>query len=272
MRNKSTAPIRAALRMVIFLCSFMACISVPAAETTAAVRVATYNVEYGKNASPEEIGAMLTPFELDLIGFCEAPDGDWTSRVGAVMGMEYTYVGAISSANHTDKFKSILSRTPLEDTQEITMHTGAVWNPASAVRAVTTIRGVTLAFYSLHIAASDGKTGHAPELAKHLTANETAKRVILVGDFNNRVGEDAIDTIRRAGMQLTWTDLAMDVASRYTYNALKPEINGGVIDHIFYNTASGGKATAGDIIEREKPLSDHKPVWAEITFPITQTP
>ena len=85
-------------------------------------------------------------------------------------------------------------------------------------------------------------------------------------------GEPAIDTIRRAGMAVTWNDLAIDVAPRFTYNALKPEINGGVIDHIFYNSASGARATAGDIIELETPLSDHKPVWAELAFPVQPTP
>ena len=29
----------------------------------------------------------------------------------------------------------------------------------------------------------------------------------------------------------------------------------------------GARATVGAIIELAKPLSDHKPVWAEITFP-----
>ena len=82
------------------------------------VRVAAYNVEFGKNASPEEIGRMFKPYNLDIIGFNEVPDGDWTARVGKVVGMKHTYVGKISSANHKDKYKSILSRTPLQRTIE----------------------------------------------------------------------------------------------------------------------------------------------------------
>ncbi len=60
-----------------------------------------------------------------------------------------------------------------------------------------------------------------------------------------------------------------DLSKQFTYNAQKPEKNAGVIDHIFYNIASGAKASAGGVIELEKPLSDHKPVWAELTFPRT---
>ena len=81
-------------------------------DKTLHVRVAAYNVELGKNASPEEIGKMFKPYDLDIIGFNEVPDGDWTARVGKVLGMKHTYVGKISSANHKDKYKSILSRQP----------------------------------------------------------------------------------------------------------------------------------------------------------------
>ncbi len=235
-------------------------------EESVALRVAAYNVEYGKNASAEEIGAMFKPYHLDIIGFCEAPDGDWTARVGKALDMDHIYVGEISSANHEDKYKTILSRTPLDETREIPIHGGAAWNPASAVRVATTIRGISIAFYSLHIAGSDGKVGHAAELASKVLPKEAAKRYIVVGDYNNRVGEHAMDILVGAGMTITWNDLGIDVAPLYTYNALKPEINGGVIDHILYNTASGGKTTDGGIIELERPLSDHKPVWAEITF------
>ena len=77
------------------------------------VRVAAYNVEFGRSTSPEQVGKMFKPFKLDMIGFNEVPDGDWTARVGKVLGMSYSYVGKISSANHKDKYKSILSRTPL---------------------------------------------------------------------------------------------------------------------------------------------------------------
>lgn len=272
MNNKTIALPFVSVCIVAILSPFGSWASAFAAESPVPVRVASYNVEYGENATPEEIGAMLKPFHLDLIGFCEAPAGDWTARVGKVLGMKYAYVGAISSANHKDKYKSILSKTPLDDRREFEMNTDTIWNPASAVRAVTTIRGANVAFYSLHIAGSDGKTGHAAELVGHILPKETEEKVVVVGDFNNRLGDAAIDAILRAGMQVTWKDLEIDVAPRYTYNALDPAINGGVIDHIFYNIASGGKVTAGDIVELEKHLSDHKPVWAEITFPVAVTP
>jgi len=92
-----------------------------AREDHVTVRIAAYNVEFGKSASPEQIGEILKPFKLDIIGFNEAPNGDWTSRVGKVLGMKYSFVGEISSANHKNKYKTILSRTPLKDQAETTL-------------------------------------------------------------------------------------------------------------------------------------------------------
>ena len=236
------------------------------------VRVAAYNVEFGKNASPEEIGRIIKPYNLDIIGFNEVPDGDWTARVGKVVGMRHSYVGKISSANHKDKYKSILSRTPLQATfeHELSVVRRRSWNPASAVRVVTKIDGIPIAFYSLHICRSTDNhdTGHAYRLANEVLPKEKTDRVIVLGDFNNNMGDMAMDMLEASGYRPSWKDLKIDVSKEFTYNALKPEQpNLGVSDHIFYNMGSRGSTKDGGIIELKKPLSDHKPVWAEIAFP-----
>ena len=241
-------------------------------DKTLHVRVAAYNVEFGKNASPEEIGKMFKPYDLDIIGFNEVPDGDWTARVGKVLSMKHTYVGKISSANHKDKYKSILSRTTLQDTieHELSVQRRRSWNPASVVQAVTQIEGIPISFYSIHICRSTDsqKTGHAYRLANEILPKDKTDRIILLGDFNNEMGDNALQVIEKAGMRATWEDLKIDFPKGFTYNALKPkQPNLGVIDHIFYNTKSRANVKEGGIIELQKPLSDHKPVWAEITFP-----
>jgi maltose 6'-phosphate phosphatase len=236
------------------------------------VRVAAYNVEFGRNTTPEQVGNMFEPYDLDMIGFNEVPGGDWTARVGKVLGMSYSYVGKISSANHKDKYKSILSRTPLQDTveHELSVERRRSWNPASAVRVMTKIDGLTVALYSLHICRSTDidKTGHAYRLAKEVLPKEKTNRVIVLGDFNNNMGDTAMNMLEASGYKPTWKDLKFDVSKEFTYNALKPEQpNAGVIDHIFYNNLPRTKVIDGGMIELKKPLSDHKPVWAEIAFP-----
>ncbi len=244
----------------------------PDSDKTLHVRVAAYNVEFGKNATPEQIGEMFKPYNLDIIGFNEVPDGDWTARVGKMLGMHHSYVGKISSANHKDKYKSILSRTPLEAMaeHELTVQRKRSWNPASVVKAVTKVDGLAVAFYSLHICRSTDShnTGHAYRLANEVLPKEQTDRIIVLGDFNNNIGDVAMNMFEASGFQPTWKDLKIDVSKEFTYNAFKPkQPNLGVIDHIFYNTKSTAKVKEGGIIELQKPLSDHKPVWAEIAFP-----
>ena len=252
--------------IVTCLCGATLCLAASVPDKPITVRVASYNVEFGKSATPEQIGEMFKPYKLDIIGFDEAPDGDWTARVGKVLGMQYSFVGKISSANHKNKYKTILSRTPLEG-YEVHKLTGRGWNPASVVRAVTKIDGVSFAFYSLHICKSGANDGHAHSLATKVLPEEATKRVIVVGDYNNNIGDAAMKTVEGAGFRPTWNDLKIDLSKEFTYNAQNPKNNLGVIDHILYNSLSGALATAGGIIELEKPLSDHKPIWAEIVFP-----
>ena len=253
--------------LVVGMCAATSCFAASVSDKPVAVRVAAYNVEFGRSTTPEQVGEMFKPYALDIIGFNEVPDGEWTARVGKVLGMKYSYVGKISSANHKDKYKTILSRTPLKETKEVELRAKRGWNPASVVRAKTEIDGVLIAFYSLHIAGSKRGEGHAYKLATEVLPKETSGRVIVVGDYNNNIGDAAMDAIEGVGLRPTWQDLKIDVSSAFTYNALNPQKNHGVIDHILYNTASGARATDGAIIELAKPLSDHKPIWAEITFP-----
>ena len=262
------------LQLVTFfiasLCADRTCLVATGSEKPVIVRVAAYNVEFGKNSSPEEIGKMFKPYNLDIIGFNEVPDGEWTARVGKVLGMKHTYVGKISSANHKDKYKSILSRTPLQETveHELTVKRKRSWNPASAVQAVTQIDGIPISFYSLHICHStdSDKTGHAYRLANEILPKDKTDRIIVLGDFNNHIGNNALKKIEKTGMRATWRGLKIDLSKESTFHALNPKINLGVIDHIFYSTKSKAVVTDGGIIELKKPLSDHKPVWAEISF------
>ena len=259
------------LSFLLVLCCWgrMPCLDAAVGDGDVVVRVATYNVEFGKNATPEQVGEMFKPYKLDIIGFDEVPDGDWTARVGKVLGMPYSFVGKISSANHKDKYKTVLSRTPLEGTAEYKL-TGRGWNPASVVRAITKIDGIPFAFYTLHICKSGAADGHSHCLATKVLPEEPCERVIVVGDFNNRIGDPAMTTIEGAGYKSTWGDLGIDVSKMFTYNAQDSRKNLGVIDHILYNHASSAVATDGGVIELQKPLSDHKPVWAEVSFPRVQ--
>jgi endonuclease/exonuclease/phosphatase family metal-dependent hydrolase len=249
-----------------FLLVAVGAVSLHAAEPAPKIRVAAYNVAFGSMGSPEQIGEMLKAYDLDLVGLCEVPAGDWSVRMGKVLGMDHVYVGQHSPLGYKDKYKAIISRTPLADTREY--HLGRGW---SAVAGRTTVRGVPLSVYSLHVGGR--AEGHQKELAQKILPADKSDNVLMMGDFNSVIGpnrgqrnNEGMSWLLAAGMRPTWTDLKFDIEQHFTLdtndrNSLKLY---GVIDHILIGPKSKLKAVRGGIIELDKPLSDHKPVWAEL--------
>ncbi len=220
-------------------------------------RVASYNVEFSKNATAEEIGQALKPYDLDVVCFSEAPDGDWTKNVGIAMGLSHVIVGKYSTAAHKDKYKTILSKTPLYDFEEIwmmdRMHT--------VTKAKTVIDGREIAIYSLHFPFGVGASAKMEDFAKYIEDVQNDEITIVMGDYNFTTSSPDYKMYIDAGLQPSWIDLNIDVSGLDTWNAIDRSKIEGVIDHIMYNPLKV-KAVDGQIIEMKNPLSDHKPVWA----------
>lgn len=235
------------------------------------LKIAAWNVEYSKNATAAEIGEALKSYNFDVVCFSEAPGGIWTQEVGKTMGLNYSSVGKYSTAGHEDKFKTIASRTPLYDFEEVlmadTLHT--------ATKVKTKINNYEIAVYAVHFpfgwrdqAHIDETTHKVVTFVNYLKSKQPGEIAVVAGDFNfipsnsdstSMYYEMFVDM----GMDVTWKDLGIDCTKRNTWNAFEPKHNGNgeVIDHIIYQTDKM-KVLDGEIIEMDKPLSDHKPVWA----------
>ena len=259
-------PLALGLRLAIAV-SILLCTGAAQSAEPVAVRVVAYNVEQGNKGSPEKIAELFARFEPDLIAFSEVPGGDWTIRAGEALNMKYAYVGNVSSAGHEDKFKSILSRTPLSNQSESELNVQRGWNPASAVRAETEIEGIRIAFYSLHIARSGKTDGHAWQFVNQVLSNDASHRILVAGDLNNEVGHAAMETFEEAGLRAVWHDLEIDLDRE---SSVVRRSQYGIIDHILYNRDSGARARLGGVLTLSNPLSDHKPVYAEIVFPVEE--
>jgi len=261
---------------IISVITLIACQPKPTAEEatsaeTIFLKVAAYNVEYSKNASAEEIGEAFRPFDFDVVAFSEAPGGDWTRRVAGALGMNHVAVGKFSTAGHDDKYKTIASKTPLYGYEEIlmadTLHT--------VTKAKTKLGDMELEIHAVHFpfgwrdqAHIDETTNKIQTYVDQVKDSSTGAFAVLMGDFNFiPSSSDSLnmyhEMFRKIGFDLHWKELGIDSRKINTYNALLPEDegNGDVIDHIMY---SPERATAvdGGILELERPLSDHKPVWA----------
>ena len=263
---------------IILLCSILlfSCTNKPSKkveqkEELTQLKVAAYNVEYSKNASATEIGEALKSYNFDVVCFSEAPGGKWTKEVGAVLGLNYVVIGKYSTAGHEDKYKTIASRTPLFGYEEVlmadTLHT--------ATRVKTKINDTEFAVYAVHFpfgwrdqAHIDETTNKVETFVNYLKERQNSELAVVAGDFNFiPINADSVNMYHemfiKIGLDVSWKELGIDCTKHNTYNALvaEDEGNGEVIDHIMYNPEKM-IVLDGDILEMEKPLSDHKPVWA----------
>ena len=254
-------------------------------EAKTRIRFATYNVLFGLWAEPKSIGEMFKQYDLDVICFNEVPNGDWTARVGRVLGMDHVHVGKVSSANHRNKYKSILCRFPLYDKSEVAINAKG-WKPASLVSAKANIKGVPLMIFSTHIPGQlEVDESAAAFIAENLISSSASENLFILGDFNNHLNEGALKSFNKVGVKSIWKELPIDTLKISTHKHIESGNESGVIDHIFFRTkTSKVNVTRGGIIssaynspEAElqmerykkewlkygKPLSDHRPIWAE---------
>lgn len=232
--------------------------------------VVAYNVQFGDRAIPEDFAKELAPLKPDVVLLNEVPGGDWTQSLAKHLGLEHSYLGKTSSANHKDKYRSVISRTPIENPSEILLK-GRGWNPASTVRVETVINGKRFALYSLHISgfhrsSTDYEGTQANDLFRRVLAEEKLEHVIVGGDFNDTMTAPVIaENRKRAGYRASWDDLDIDLSKLKSCDTTR-EFSLGVIDHIFYRNSGVMRAVDGRLLiaEDRKPLSDHWAVWAKL--------
>ena len=192
------------------------------------IRFAAYNVLFGLWGKPESIGEMFKQYDLDVVCFNEVPNGNWTARVGRVLGMDHVHVGKVSSANHRNKYKSILCRFPLFDKREVIINAKG-WKPAS------NINGVPLMIYSTHIPGQpEVEESAAAFIAENLISNSASENLFILGDFNNHLNEGALKSFNKVGVKSIWKELQIDTAKISTHKHIESGNESGVIDHIFF--------------------------------------
>lgn len=225
------------------------------------LRVVTWNVKYGELATPEQFGAQLAELDPDIVFLGEVPQRDWITKVSAASGLEYSLRGIVSSATHNDKYKAILSRTPITNACEVALFADGSWNPASAVRGTTTIDGVDVALWSTHIANTKGK-GHAWVLADAV-GQDQSKNLILGGDLNLFVDSPGMQAIRDAGLMSAWDSPGAEPENNNT--VVGREV--GVIDHVMVRPGKDVAVRGVETVHDDPPISDHYLVWADLTIP-----
>jgi len=229
---------------------------------TIRLRVLTLNVHGGAESDATRIGEFLAKTGADIVSLQEVPDLEYRDRVAEVGGYEH--------ATGIDRFKTILSRVPIDKEEVIRLV-----DSRSLIRVALRVEGIPLSIYGVHNswdAAGDRQARHIVD--EVIPADENPRKLFL-GDFNDE-HYSTQSTILESELCDAWTDLGVRPSSRVTWPSTGFGGSEGaqLIDLLLYAPESGIVPVAGEILDEVRVLSDHRAAVfdLEISDPIVVEP
>ena len=212
------------------------------------VRLATYNVHGGLEASAATVARFLSGLNLDLLSMQEVPSQEYLETIASGTGLiHFTMM---------DRFKAILSRAPLEDTQRIPLVTGR-----GVIRTTAILRDIPVSIYAIHNSWDQPGDRENRQLVNEILPLDPNPRKILLGDFNDEHYSTQNIVLERA-LNDAWTDLGVRPGERTTWPATGFAGTEGhqLIDLLLYDPAGGMFPVSASIPKLAPVLSDHRPV------------
>jgi endonuclease/exonuclease/phosphatase family metal-dependent hydrolase len=221
-----------------------------------AFRVASFNIKYSR-----EIDKAIALFhkhaelgQADVIALQEMRE-DGVERIARALGFDYVYYPSSQHPKSGNFGNAVLSRWPIVEDRRIVLPHLSRWRKQqrSACLAVVDVNGVRIRVYSVHLETPFGVSGgQRRDQARTILADAAGSQepVIVAGDFNSRwIGAEFED----AGYRWVTKDA------------------GGTIrwfawDHVFTRGLPTPEKPRGAIVRDTEGASDHRPVWAELSF------
>lgn len=228
--------------------------SAPALPPGVRVRALTLNIHGGHDATPAAIAGLLSSLELDLAGLEECPD-EVAQAISELAALPYR-VGVEGPI--------LLSKTPLTATAAVSLAAGR-----SFVHANTVIGGASLSVYVAHIGWNSEGDRQARELVDLHLRPDPERRLLMMGDFNdehlssqNDILEEVVEDVFTAsgvypGQRISWPATEFDGSE-----------GSQLIDLFFYRRDYKALVLRADVLNVAPVLSDHKPAFAELLYPL----
>ncbi len=227
-----------------------------------AVRLATYNVNYGLAGDPAGLAAIVAT-DADIVCLQETTPA-WERTLRAVFDDAYPHMAFVSSPAAGGL--AVLSRFPLEVSEVVEPSVG--WFPAWRGVFTTPLGRLQVLQVHLRPPVSDGGSW----VWGYLTTDDVRRSELrtfvaelggdlptaVVGDFNAEPGDEALTWLTGEGFRSTLADYApADDTWRWPTSVLTFT---GTLDHIFVNTRLD--AVSARVVRRGR--SDHLPVVATL--------
>ena len=212
------------------------------------VRLATYNVHGGLEASAVTVARFLSGLNLDLLSMQEVPGQEYLEEIASGTGLvHFTLI---------DRFKAILSRVPLEDTRQIRLVTGR-----GVIRTTADLRGIPVSIYAIHNSWDQPGDRENRQLVNEILPLDPNPRKILLGDFNDE-HYSTQNVVLEQALNDAWTDLGVRPGELTTWPATGFAGSEGhqLIDLLLYDPAGGMFPVSASIPKLAPVLSDHRPV------------
>ncbi|MFO0726602.1 MAG: hypothetical protein U1E65_22640 [Myxococcota bacterium] len=217
------------------------------------VKVLTYNLHGGMDATADAIGQMIADQALDVVGLEECPD-PYATRIAELAALPHR---AGTEGN------ILLSRTALTSTESVSLKAGRGF-----VHGNTMIGGVPFTIYVAHIGWNSEGDLQTRELVDEHLVPDPERHLLMVGDFNdehlssqNTILEEAVEDAFTAtgiypGRRISWPSTGFDDSE-----------GSQLIDLVFYRRAYRAIVLSVDVLNLSPVLSDHKPTVAELLYP-----
>ena len=227
--------------------------------TKHAVRVVTYNVQWGKHVDRAiQVLQTRTPLPDADIVVLQEMDAEGTRRIADALGMAWVYYPAVVHPKRGHDFgNAVLSRWPIVADEKLMLpHIGGLRHAQRTATAATVLVGsVQVRVYSAHLGTpSDIRPSRRRDQAHAILADAaTYPLVIVAGDMNSHgIGKEF-----RAGGFLWPTEHNGFTTAVFNW------------DHIFFKgfVALDRARTSAGIVRDTLGTSDHDPVWAVAQLP-----
>ncbi len=217
------------------------------------IRVMSYNIFDTRYASATAIGEMIRTYEPDLVGLQECDDS-YLPQIAEAAGMDY-YDGYEVAQ---------LSKTPLEGFTQ-----GALDLGGHFTRSETVIDGVRFVFYNAHLDWNAVGNLQFRQFADEVIGPETVEHLVLTGDFNDE-HYSTQNTILEEVVTDVFTTLGYYPGERISWPALGFDDTEGsqLIDLIWWRNDYPAIVLNADVLNLTPFLSDHKPVIADLLYPL----